>query len=135
MSNEELKKQDLSTLVSGIAHDTGRLVNQQIELLRADLTAGARRAGVAVSSIAAGGGLAAAGGLLSGMMLVHVLHSATRLPLWACYGLIGGGLGATGWTLIRRGRDQIASAQLLLPHETEAALRENAEWVKEQLTG
>ena len=133
-SKAELKEQDLATLVAGIARDTGTLVGQQIDLLRADLLAEARRAGTGVASIAAGGGLTAAGGLLSGMMLAHALHRATRLPLWACYGLVGGGLGATGLTLMLKGRDQIASVQLLPPPETAAALQENAAWVKEQIT-
>ena len=78
--------------------------------------------------------LMAAGGLLSGMMLAHALHRATRLPLWACYGLVGGGLGAAGVKLMQHGRDQIASVQLLPPPETAAALQENAAWVKEQVT-
>lgn len=128
-----LKKQDLTMLVAGIARDTGTLVNQQLELLSAELIAEARRAGTGVASIAAGGGLMAAGGLLSGMMLAHALHRATRLPLWACYALVGGGLGATGLTLMQRGREQIASVQLLPPPETGAALQENRAWVKEQI--
>jgi hypothetical protein len=129
-----LEKQDLPTLVAGIARDTGTLVQQQVDLLRADLVAEARRAGGAVLSMAAGGGLVAAGGLLSGLMLVHALHGATRLPLWACYGVVGGGLGASGLTLLREGREKIASVQLLPPHETAAALKENVAWVKEQIT-
>lgn len=130
-----LKKQDLSTLVAGIAEDTGTLVQQQIELLRADLMSEARRAGGAVGSMAAGGGLVAAGGFLSGMMLVHAMHSATRLPLWLCYAAVGGGLGAAGLTLLQKGREQIATVQLLPPPETAAALKENVAWAKEQITG
>jgi hypothetical protein len=130
-----LKKQDLVTLVGGIVHDTSTLLQQQIDLLRADLLSEARRMGGGAASIAAGGGLMAAGGLLSGMMVAHALQRATRLPLWACYGLIGGGLGATGLSLMRRGVEDIASVQLLPPPETAAALQENAAWMKEQITG
>lgn len=129
----ELREQDLATLVAGIAHDTGTLVGQQIDLLRADLLAEARRVGTGVASIAAGGGLMASGGLLSGMMLAHALQRATRLPLWACYGLVAGSLGAAGLTLMRQGRDQIARVQLFPPPETAAALQENAAWMKEQI--
>jgi hypothetical protein len=129
----DLKKQDLATLVAGIARDTGTLVGQQIDLLRADLLAEARRAGTGVASIAAGGALVASGGLLSGMMLAHALQRATRLPLWTCYGLVAGGLGAAGLALMRQGREQIASVQLFPPPETAAALQENAAWVKERI--
>ena len=40
-----------------------------------------RQAGNAAVSVAAGGGLAAAAGILSGMTLAHLLHRATGLPL------------------------------------------------------
>jgi len=132
MSDQNLDKQDLLTLVAGIAHDTGSLVNQHIELLRADLSAEARRAGAGVVSIVAGGGMAAAGGLLSGMMVAHLVNRTTRLPLWACFGLVGGGLVTAGLKLMQHGGQQIASVQLLPPRDTAAALQEDAAWLKAQ---
>jgi hypothetical protein len=131
--SSDVKKQDLATLVAGIAHDTGALIGQQFELLKADLLAEAHRAGTGAASIAAGGGLLAAAGLLSGMMTAHALQRATRLPLWACFGLVSGGLGAAGVALLARGRDQLANVQLLPPPQTAAALAENAEWAKKQI--
>lgn len=135
MSKESaaLKEMDLVTLIGGIAQDTGTLVNQQFELLRADLAQEAQRAGGALTSLAAGGGLLAAGGLLSGMMLAHGLHRATRLPLWMCYGVVGGGLGAAGAKLLQTGRDRIGHVQILPPSESAAALQENVEWAKAQI--
>jgi hypothetical protein len=136
MSHEDvpLNEQDLATLVTGIARDTGTLVHQQIDLLRADLVDQAGRAVRGGVSMAAGGGLVAAGGLMSGLMLVHALHQVTRLPLWLCYGAVGGGLGAAGLSLLRQGRETIAEVQVLPPPETVAALEENVTWVKRQVT-
>src|SRR5205809_4972328 len=94
--SSDLEKLDLSTLVEGIVHDTGTLLGQQGELLRAEVTQEVRRAGEAAVSIAAGGGMVAAGGLLSGLMLAHLLHRVTQLPLWVCYGIAASGIGATG---------------------------------------
>lgn len=129
----ELKSAELSTLIGGIVQDTGTLVNQQIQLLRAELLQEARRAGGAMVSLAAGGGLVAAGGLLSGMMLAQLLQRTTRMPLWLCYGAVGGGLGATGLGLLLKGRESIAQVQLVPPPETAAALKENVAWAKEQI--
>jgi hypothetical protein len=129
----ELKNVEFSTLVGEIVHDTGHLLGQQFELLRAELFEETRRAGGAVASMAAGGGLLAAGGLLSGMMLAHLLQRTTRMPLWLCYGAVGGGLGATGWGLLQQGRKSIAQVQLVPPPETAAALKENVAWAKEQI--
>jgi hypothetical protein len=124
---------DLPALVGGIVRDTGTLMGQQVDLLRAEVTQEVRRAGGAAVSIAAGGGLAAAGGLLTGMMLAHVLQRTTRLPLWACYGAVGGGIGAAGALLLLQGRDKIANVQLVPPQTTEA-LKENVAWLKDQVT-
>jgi hypothetical protein len=125
---------ELSTLVAEIVHDTGTLLSKQVELLRAELAEEARRAGGAAVSLAAGGGLMAAGGLLSGMMVAHVLQRTTRLPLWACYGLAGSGIGAAGLALLQEGREKIASVQLVPPPESAAALQENVAWLKNQMT-
>src|SRR4051812_44045850 len=110
-----LKKLDLASLVGEIVRDTGTLIEQQVELLRADVTDQIRRAGGGVVSIAAGGGLLAAGGLLSGMTLAHALHRSTRLPLWVCYGAVGGGVSAAGLALLLQGREKVASVQLVPP--------------------
>jgi hypothetical protein len=44
----------------------------------------------AVMSLGLGIGLAAIGGWLLILMLVHLLQALPVLPLWACYGLAGG---------------------------------------------
>jgi hypothetical protein len=41
-------------------------------------------------SLGIGIGLAAIGGWLLILMLVHLLQALTAFPLWACYGLVGG---------------------------------------------
>jgi len=66
-------------------------------------------------------------------MVVHVLNKATRLPLWSCYGLVGGALGAAGAGLLAAGRRE-AEGVRLVPAQTMEALKENVEWIKEQTT-
>lgn len=121
----------LGTLVGRIADDAKTLLGQQVELFRAEVGQELRRAGGAAASVAAGGGLAAAGGLLTGFMLAHLLNRTTGLPLWACYGLVGGGLGAAGAKLLLAGRDGFAKLRPL-PQTTEA-LGENLEWLTTHL--
>jgi hypothetical protein len=114
-----------------IAQDARTLLGQQIDLFRAEVGQELRQAGRAAAEVAAGGGLAAAGGLMAGFTAVHLLHRFTGLPLWACYGLAAGGLGAAGVQLLRAGRDGFTTLRAL-PQTTEA-LSENVEWLKEQL--
>src|SRR5688500_6366666 len=94
--SEQLENMNLSTLVREIARDSGTLLSQHAELLRAEVLQEIRRVGGAGALLAGGGGLAMAGGLLSGMMLAHLIHRHTDLPLWVCYGLVGAGISTAG---------------------------------------
>jgi hypothetical protein len=129
----DVENMDLPTLLKEIGRDTGTLVTQQVELIRAEVGQELRRAGEGAAAIAAGGGLAAAGGLLSGMMLAHLLERTTRLPLWMCYGAVGGGAIAASLALLNKGRHDIAAVQLTPPPETTEALKENATWLQGQV--
>src|SRR3954452_5985817 len=125
--------QDEDTNVVGrlelIARDAERLVGLHADLLRSELRQSAARATPALASIGAGAGLAAAGGLLGSLAVVHALNRATRLPLWGCYGLVGGLLGAAAAGLLGSGVRQISEVSFI-PRETIATLKEDLEWVK-----
>jgi len=124
---------ELIALVRDIVQDSGRLLSQQIDLVKTEVGGELRQIAGAGVEVAAGGGLAAAGGLMSGLMVVHLFRRATGLPLWACYGILGGAFGAAGLALIRSGRAALADVQFP-PPQTAKAVEENLEWLKEQLT-
>ena len=113
-----------------IAQDAERLVRLHADLLRSELRESSARAVPALASLGAGAGLAVAGGLLGSLAVVHALHRATRLPLWGCYGLVGGLLGAAGAGLAGSGARRLSEIPLI-PRETLAALKEDLEWVQE----
>lgn len=115
--------------VEAIARSADRLVDMHAELLRAELQQSADAAIPALIAVGAGIGLAATGGLLASLTLVHGLQRATRLPLWACYGLVGGGLGAAGLGLMGSGARRLAAVRLV-PRETIATLKDDLEWVR-----
>jgi hypothetical protein len=124
---------DFPTLVGEIVREAGRLVGQQVELARAEVGSELERAAGGAAMVAGGAGMVAAGGLMAGPMLAHRLHRVTGLPLWACYGAVGGGLVAGGAALARAGRDRVAGVRLF-PPQTVSAARENVVWLTEQLT-
>jgi hypothetical protein len=124
---------ELLELVREIVQDSRQLLGQQIELAKSEVGDELRRVAGAGVSVAAGGGLAAAGGLMSGLMLVHLIRRVTGLPIWACYGLLSGSLGAAGLALIRSGRETFAELQFP-PPQTTKAVEENLEWLQDQLT-
>jgi len=124
---------NLGEIVHGIVHDVGTLLSQHVDLLRGEVRQELHRAGDAVMTTATGGGLVAAGGLLSGLALAHLLHKATGLPLWCCYGAAAGTCAAAGAALVRRGGTQLSDLPLV-PPQTKAAVEENLTWLKEQVS-
>ena len=130
----EAQQPDLTTLVKEIIHDTEALIGQQLRLLRSEVREELGQAKDAALVIGAGAGLVATGGVLTVLMSVHALQKATRLPLWACYGLVGGLLGAAGAGLLAVGRREAEGVHLAPPPRTTEALKENLAWLKEQAT-
>ena len=124
-----------SELVQGILDDVQRLLHQQVDLIKQEVREEIGQAGKAAAAAGAGAGLLTLSGVLSAHMLVHLLHRSTRLPLWGCYGLVGGMAGAAGLAALADARRRAAAVQLAPPPETAAALRENLQWVKHEVTG
>jgi hypothetical protein len=122
---------ELAELLGAVTRDAGRLAGLHMKLLRSELRQELRAAGGAAASLGAGAGLVAAGGLCGVLMLVHGLHRATRLPLWGCYGLVGGALAGAGAGLIASGARRAARLDLV-PRQTLAALQEDLAWLKDQ---
>jgi hypothetical protein len=123
----------LTTLLKEIVNDSEALVGQQLRLLRSELRVEMAEAGAAALLLGTGAGLVATGGVFSAVALVHTLHRSTRLPLGSCYGLVGGLLGVAGFGLLAASRER-ARGLRLPPPQTMEALRENLEWLKEQVS-
>ena len=122
---------DLGRLIGAIAGDAETLVAQHVALLRSEIGEEVGDLGRAVALCGAGAGLVAAGGVLGSLMLVHGLHRATRLPLWGCYGIVGGVAAGLGASLAIGGVSR-AGRLSLVPRQTIAALREDIAWIKDQ---
>lgn len=92
-----------------------------------------RRSKEAAVSFGIGIGIAAVGGILLILMLVHLLHMYTALPLWGCYGIVGGVLVLLSLIFLYSGK-RTAKEIDVIPPETVETLKENAQWIKETTT-
>jgi hypothetical protein len=118
------------TLLGGILRDAQTLLAQQLALFRTEVKQELRQLKSGLVSLGIGIGIAAVGGLLLLGMVVHLLAAKTQIPLWGCYGIVGGALSMVGIAFLIGGRKSVADVHLAPPPATAQALKENVEWLK-----
>jgi uncharacterized membrane protein YqjE len=131
--NDRLSSTDqpsLTSLVSGIVHDVQQLVRQEIALARTEVKQEWEKAKTAAGALMAGMVLLAVGGVLLCFMLVYLINFF-GVPLWGCFGIVGGVLALFGLILAGVGYSQ-ASRVNVIPPQTAQTLKENVQWIKNQ---
>lgn len=121
----------LAQLVSELVNDAKLLLRQEVALAKHEIRAEVHKSKVALISLGTGVGMAALGGLLLIIMLVHLLNALSELPLWMCYGIVGGICAISGITLLYIGKKRMASIEMV-PQQTVETMRENVRWIKEK---
>lgn len=121
----------LAQLVSELVSDARQLLRQELALAKYEIHEEVRKTKVALVSLGVGIAIAAIGGLLLIVMLVHLLNALTELPLWACYGIVGGVCAIVGIALLYRGKQQISQIDMV-PQQTVETMKENVRWIKEK---
>ena len=124
----------MASLMGGIVHDAQTLIKQEMALAKREVTDELHKARDAAIALGIGIGLTAVGGLLLSLMLVYLLQwaSSERLTLWACYGIVGAALMVVGGGLLFLGKRR-AGAVHLMPEQTMATMKDNVEWIKNQI--
>ena len=117
--------------MSELVSDAKQLLRQEVALAKHEIQEEVRKTKIAVVSLGAGIAIAALGGLLLIIMLVHLLNALTDLPLWACYGIVGGMCALVGVVLLYTGKKQMARIDMV-PQQTVETMRENVRWIKEK---
>jgi len=123
----------VTELLTGLINDAKALLQQEVVLAKHEIRAEIRKIMLAVVSLGLGGGIAVVGGWLLILMLVHLLHALTALPLWACYGIVGGLFAIGGVVLLVMGKQKLAHLHLV-PQNTAETMQENLQWIKKQVT-
>ena len=135
MANPAFSSADpsLASLLGGLITDAKDLLLQEVTLAKLEMQDELQKTKTAALSFAIGAGVAVAGGLLLLLMLVHLLVAFTPLPLWGCYGILGGVLLVIGLIFLATGKQTAAQIEVV-PPKTVETLKENAQWIKEQTT-
>ena len=122
----------LAALLGGIMHDAKDLLIQELTLATLEGHEELGRLKTAALLLGIGGGIAAVGGLLLSVMLVHGLAAYTDVPLWGCYGIVGSVLVVLGGVLLASGKHQAEEIDVM--PQTVETMKENAQWLREQTT-
>lgn len=128
-------EQSVTSLVTGIINDAQELIGQQLTMFRAEVKEDLRKTRDAALPMILGGVVTLFGFVLVPFMLAHLLYWAVgptdtshQLPLWACYGIVGGVFLVLGLALLFWGKKRF-DAFNPLPDETANALKENIQWI------
>jgi hypothetical protein len=127
------KEPSFVSLLGGIATDAAELLLQEMKLTKLEVKYELRKAKSAAIAQAIGVGTMAAGGILLILMLVHVLDAFTTVPLWGCYGIVGGVLVVLGGGLLATGKKK-AEALDVVPEPTVERMKETAQWLTNPTT-
>jgi len=124
----------VGTLLRDLAEGSATLVRHEVRLARLEFTKVLTAVGSGTAAVATGGVLALLGGLcfLTGLVLLAG-DQWLRDRYWLAaliVTVIAGGVAA--W-FAKRGLSLLSPKQLA-PHETVATLKEDKEWLKQQLT-
>jgi hypothetical protein len=123
----------VTSLLKGIVSDAQELIQQQLALFRAEIKDDFRKTVGILITIVSGAFMVAVGGALLCFMLVYLLNSvAPALPLWGCFGIVGGGVALIGGIVAYAAVARFKTFNPL-PDESVQALQENVQWIKNRM--
>jgi Putative Actinobacterial Holin-X, holin superfamily III len=86
---QKVPRASVISLLRGIIDDAKKLVYAQYEYRKYQTLQQAAKAKTLAIWLGLGAVLTGVGGFLIILMIVHLLHAFTDLPLWASYGIVG----------------------------------------------
>jgi Flp pilus assembly protein TadB len=129
--SEDLRERSLGELLGQLSEQTTRLVHQELELAKAELTDKARQAGMGAGLFGGAGalGLAALGALTA--CLILALNAV--VPAWLAALIVAVVYGIIALVLVRQGQARVKRAVPPVPTQTIETVKEDVEWAKTQL--
>ena len=125
---EDLHDRSLGELLKQLSEQTTRLVHQELELAKAELTQKGKEAGAGAGLFGGAGalGLAALGALTA----CFILALNAVMPAWLAALIVAVVYGAIAAFLALRGRDKVKQATPLVPEQTIETVKEDVQWAK-----
>jgi hypothetical protein len=126
----DLRERPFGELLKQLSEETTRLVHQEIELAKAELTQKGKQAGLGAGLFGAAGAI----GLLAAAALTacFILALDAAMPAWLAALIVAVVYGAVAAVLALRGRAKIRQAVPPVPEQTIETVKEDVQWAKTQ---
>lgn len=133
MAQQQMVKEErsLGELFSDLANDTGTLIRQEVALAQVELTNKATEVGKNVGFLVVGGAVAYAAVLA--LMAAVIIGLSYFIPAWASALIVGAAVGIAAYVMISSALAALKKTDLA-PRETVESLKEDAEWLKNQVS-
>ena len=128
---EDLHDRSLGELLKQLSEQTTRLVHQELELAKAELTQKGKQAGQGAGMFGGAGalGLAALGALTA----CFILALNAVMPAWLAALIVAVVYGIVAFVLVKQGQARIKAAGPPVPEQTIETVKEDVEWAKTQM--
>jgi hypothetical protein len=125
---EDLRQRSTVELVKDLSEQASRLVHQEIELAKAEVTEKGKRAGIGAAALA---GAAVAGLLALGALTAFLILALDEaMPEWTAALLVTLLWAAVMAVLAYFGREKLREVGTPVPEETIQSVKEDIEWLK-----
>src|SRR5215216_7832545 len=127
----DLRERPLPELLKQLSEQTTRLVRQELELAKAELTQKGKQAGAGAGLFGTAGaiGLAALGALTA----CFILALNAVMPAWLAALIVAVVYGIIAFVLVKQGQARIKRATPPVPEQTIETVKEDVEWAKTQM--
>jgi len=124
------EERSLGDLFSELAAETGTLVRQEVALAQTELTQKAASVGKNIGFLVVGGAVGYAA--LLAVLAAAIIGLAQLVPAWAAALIVAVVVGIVAFLLISSALKSLKTTELA-PRETVKSLKEDAEWLKNQV--
>jgi hypothetical protein len=127
----DLRERPLGELLKQLSEETTRLVHQEIELAKAELTQKGRQAGMGAGLFGAAGTIGFLA--LAALTTCFILALDAVMPAWLAALLVAVVYAAVAAVLALRGRAKVKQAVPPVPEQTIETVKEDVQWAKTQM--
>ena len=126
-----MEERPLGELFSDLVNETTTLVRNEVALARVEFTQKATIVGRNVGSLVVGGAIGYAS--LLAFCAAVILLLDRWMPAWLAALIVGVIVAVVSWVLISKAITTLRNTDLT-PHETVESVKEDAQWIKDQIS-